>query len=64
MVLNKADQADPQVIAELGERYQAHAVSAIEGDGLDELRRELASRLSTGHGSPLPVTEPALTTRA
>src|SRR5690606_26062933 len=64
VVLNKADLADPQVSDELAERYQALSVSALSGDGLGELKRELAGRLSAHSGTPLPYAEHALTTQA
>ena len=64
VVLNKADLADEQVIAELGERYRAHSVSALSGAGLDELKRELADQLTAHRGAPLPHAEHVLSTQA
>jgi len=45
VVINKADAADPGVLRELEERYGAVSVSAVTGEGLDRLRRQLASVL-------------------
>ena len=41
--INKADAADPGVLRELEERYGAVSVSAVTGQGLDQLRRQLAA---------------------
>jgi len=46
VVLNKADAADPAALAALGERYGAPSLSARRGEGLDELRGQLANWLS------------------
>ncbi|HZJ10294.1 MAG TPA: GTPase HflX, partial [Trueperaceae bacterium] len=66
IVLNKSDQADKQTLGELGERYQASSVSALSGDGLADLKRELAARLevTAGGGAPWRVEEHAVPTRA
>lgn len=42
VVINKSDTADPQVLGQLRERYGAVAVSALSGDGIDELKAQLA----------------------
>ena len=47
IVLNKADLADQLHISELSERYDAVAVSAITGAGLDELRTALTLQLES-----------------
>src|SRR5690606_28926876 len=50
VVLNKSDLADDQVLAGLAERYQAEAVSAVSGEGLDALKGQLAQRLDYAGG--------------
>ena len=50
IVLNKADAADPEVVAALAERYGAVAVSATTGAGLPELRSVLAELLTRERG--------------
>ncbi|HZW99002.1 MAG TPA: GTPase HflX [Trueperaceae bacterium] len=42
VVINKADSADPQVIRQLRERYGAVAVSALTGEGIGDLKDQLA----------------------
>lgn len=42
VVLNKADIADKAELEQLRERYSAIAVSALTGEGLDELKERLA----------------------
>ncbi len=54
VVLNKLDAADPAVIAELARRYDAVAVSAATGAGLDALKDLLAGRLALV-GAPAPL---------
>ncbi len=56
VVLNKADAADPQVVAELARRYDAHSVSAVTGAGMDELKAALARALLDG-GVEAPAPE-------
>ncbi len=51
VVLNKLDAADQDVIAELGRRYDAVAVSAVTGAGLALLRATLAERLGALDGA-------------
>ena len=46
IVINKADLADSNSLEQLKERYTAQAVSAVTGDGLDELKTLLAELLS------------------
>ncbi len=47
VVVNKADAAEPEVLASLAERFGAVCVSAASGAGLDELKTALAARLAT-----------------
>ena len=54
VVLNKSDDADPVVLGQLAERYDALAVSAVTGDGLDELKALLARRIEGEAHVPLP----------
>ncbi len=54
VVLNKADLADPVSLAELAERYDAVAVSAVTGEGLDELKGALTLQLESGV-EPVPA---------
>ncbi len=55
VVLNKADAADPQVVAELARRYDARIVSAVTGAGMDELKAALArALLDAGVEAPAP----------
>lgn len=49
VVLNKADQASSERLADLQERYSGLAVSALTGEGIAELKRELIGVL-TRHG--------------
>lgn len=58
VVLNKLDAAEREVIAELGRRYDAVAVSAATGEGLAGLRRALAERLGAPAEPPRGVAEP------
>jgi len=48
IVLNKADLAERVHLSELAQRYDAVAVSAVSGEGLDELRAALTLLLETG----------------
>jgi GTPase len=45
VVINKADLAFPDVLAQLRERYDATSVSAVTKQGLDELKSVLAARV-------------------
>src|SRR5690606_895848 len=45
VVLNKADSADEQVLAELAERYSAVSVSAATNTGIDVLKSAIVSAL-------------------
>ena len=45
VVLNKADAADPNMLAQLEERFGAISVSAVTGEGLDSLKGSLAECL-------------------
>lgn len=45
IVLNKADIAHPDVLAQLAERYSATAVAAVDGGGIQKLRGRLAEVL-------------------
>jgi GTP-binding protein HflX len=54
VVVNKADAADPSVLAMLQERYGAPAVSATSGVGLPELRRALVAWLAS-EAAPAPA---------
>jgi len=55
VVLNKADAADPQVVAELARRYDARIVSAVTGAGIGELKAALArALLDAGVEAPAP----------
>jgi GTP-binding protein HflX len=47
VVLNKADSADEQVLADLAERYAAVRVSAATGTGIDELKSVIVASLAT-----------------
>ena len=46
VVLNKADLVDPEQLAELALRFDASAVSAVTGDGVDALRTRIAEELA------------------
>ncbi|HEX7004158.1 MAG TPA: GTPase HflX [Trueperaceae bacterium] len=54
VVLNKADIAHPEVLAQLAERYSAVTVTALNGSGLEDLRNELARFLEDGAPVLLP----------
>lgn len=60
-VINKADLADAAVLEQLKERYGAIAVSAVTGEGLPELKAQLAGALGTAglqvsaSGTPQPA---------
>ncbi len=54
IVLNKADAADPHVLAGLRQRYEATSVSARTGAGLDDLKADLARALEGPLHVPLP----------
>ncbi len=47
VVINKGDIADPDVLRQLGERYEAQAVSAVTGEGMGELKDYLAGWLES-----------------
>ena len=51
VVLNKADSADEQVLAQLSERYSAVCVSAATGDGIDGLKAAIVADLTTATGN-------------
>src|SRR5690606_35573318 len=51
VVLNKADSADEQVLAQLSERYAAVCVSAATGDGIDGLKAAIVADLTTATGN-------------
>lgn len=55
VVLNKADDADPIVLQQLSERFDALTVSAITGEGIDELKAILAHRIEGDAHVPLPA---------
>ena len=55
VVLNKSDGADPVVLGQLAERYDALAVSAVTSAGLDELKALLARRIEGEAHVPLPA---------
>lgn len=59
VVLNKADLADPVHLEGLAERYDAVAVSAVTGDGLDELKADLTLQLESGAPLATPAEEAA-----
>ena len=54
IVLNKADAADPELLAGLQERYDALAVSAATGAGIDCLKASLAKVIEGPQHVPLP----------
>ncbi|MGL4610755.1 MAG: GTPase HflX [Trueperaceae bacterium] len=56
VVINKADLAFPDVLAQLEERYGAKSVSAVTKQGLPELKAALAQRLEQRFPMP-PVRE-------
>jgi GTPase len=58
VVINKADLAAAEALKDHQERYQALAVSAVTGQGMDGLKTLLAEKLGAVH-PPLPV-RPAL----
>jgi 50S ribosomal subunit-associated GTPase HflX len=50
VVINKADLAAVDLLKDNQERYQARAVSAVTGQGVDSLKGLLARKLETrGH---------------
>ncbi len=54
IVLNKADLAEASQLQALQKRFEALAVSAVSGDGLDELKAQLARALEpSAHNPPL-----------
>lgn len=54
VVINKADVAHPSVIAGLEERYDAISVSAVSGQGIDDLKALFAKRIEGPNHVPLP----------
>jgi GTP-binding protein HflX len=54
IVLNKADLAEASEMQALQTRFEALAVSAVSGDGLDELKAQLARALEGSAHQPLP----------
>ena len=54
VVINKADLADAGVLAQLAERYGALSVSAVTGEGIDELKAHLAKLIEGPNHVPLP----------
>ena len=54
VVINKADAAHETVLTGLKERYGAPCVSALSGEGLDDLKALLARRLEGPDHVPLP----------
>lgn len=46
VVLNKADLVDPEQLAELALRFDATAVSAVTGEGIDALKTRIAEELA------------------
>ena len=59
VVLNKGDLADAGVLKGLRDRYDALAVSAVTGEGLDDLKALLARTLEGPDHVPLPSDEGA-----
>jgi GTP-binding protein HflX len=56
LVLNKTDVAPPDWLAALRRAYpEAVAVSALTGDGIDDLRKALAAQLRRLTSTPAPV---------
>jgi GTPase len=56
VVINKADLAFPDVLAQLEERYSAKSVSAVTKQGIPELKAALATRLEQTQPIP-PVND-------
>ena len=54
VVINKADAADAQVLAQLAERYGAVSVSAVTCEGIDDLKAHLAKLIEGPNHVPLP----------
>ena len=54
VVINKADAADAQVLAQLAERYDAVSVSAVTCEGIDDLKAHLAKLIEGPNHVPLP----------
>lgn len=54
MVLNKADIADQHFLHDLRTRYEGIALSAVTGEGLDELKAILAAQIEGDDHQPLP----------
>ena len=55
VVINKADAASKDTLQQLGERYEADCVSALSGEGIDNLKARLARTLEgPGH---IPLQE-------
>ena len=54
VVINKADLADAGVLAQLAERYGALSVSAVTGEGIDDLKAHLAKLIEGPNHVPLP----------
>ena len=55
IVLNKCDLADSEVVRQLSERFEAPAVSATFGTGIDALKAHLAAVLEGPGHRPLPA---------
>ncbi len=54
IVLNKCDLADTETCRQLGDRFDALSVSAVTGQGLDELKALLAKTIEGPGHVPLP----------
>jgi GTPase len=54
VVLNKADLADREMLRQLGERYEALAVSAKTGEGLSEFKDDLARWVESVYQATTP----------
>lgn len=54
ITLNKSDLADEHTLKQLGERFDALSVSAVTGEGLNELKALLAKTIEGEEHQPLP----------